>query len=90
MMTHHRHTTTHSHIRHERRSRILEEHSRHGEPQMTSFHATLNLTFDARDEEQALEIAQACRQVILAFQGTNLHAVQPYKVAVDIDDVEEN
>lgn len=53
---------------------------------MRSFHATLNLTFDAVDEVQALEIAQACKAVITSSQLR----LQPYKVDVDIDDVEEN
>lgn len=62
---------------------------------MKSYHATLNLTFEAHNEEEALEIAQVCRDaivLILAGSGQvskNLGS-QSYKVKVDIDDVEEN
>ena len=53
---------------------------------MRDFHATLNLTFQAKDEEEALEIAKICRD---AITSSNLGAV-PFKIDVDIDDVEEN
>ncbi len=56
-----------------------------------SFHATLNLSFEARDEQQALEIAQVCKDAIQAWHDhPQLRLVQPHKVEVDIDDVEEN
>lgn len=51
---------------------------------MTSFHATLNLTFDAGDLEEAAEIAEACKRSIAEYSK------QPFKVDVDIDDIEEN
>lgn len=55
---------------------------------MKQFHATLNLTFEAHDEEEALVIAQACQAMIDKLPARLAH-MQPYKVAVDIDDVEE-
>lgn len=56
---------------------------------MKTFHVTLNLTFDAKDEQEALDIAKACKELITNLP-TRLQHMQPYKVGVDIDDVEEN
>jgi hypothetical protein len=53
-------------------------------PAMKSFHATLNLTFEAKDEQQALAIAQDAK--VLLQDPHNF----PWKVEVEIDDTEEN
>jgi hypothetical protein len=50
---------------------------------MTEYHATINLTFDAISEEQALEIAK-----LFASIGAN-SPLQPFKVETEVDDVEE-
>jgi uncharacterized protein YecE (DUF72 family) len=50
---------------------------------MKSYSATLYVYFDAHDEGEALEIAEACKAALESKD-------QPYKVAVDIPAVEEN
>lgn len=50
---------------------------------MREFHATLNLTFDADDEEEALFIATICRNAVAEYER------QPYKVEIEVDKVEE-
>lgn len=51
---------------------------------MTEYHATINLTFDAVSEDQALEVAK-----LFASIGAN-SPLMPFKVETDIDDVEKN
>lgn len=50
---------------------------------MTTYHATINLTFDAISEDQALEVAK-----LFASIGAN-SPLQCFKVDVEVDDVEE-
>lgn len=50
---------------------------------MREYHATLNLIYDARDREEAAEIAEICARAIREYQR------QPYKVEVETDDLEE-
>jgi hypothetical protein len=49
---------------------------------MTEYHATINLTFHAISEDQALEIAK-----LFASIGAN-SPLQPFKVETEVDDVE--
>ena len=49
---------------------------------MTTYHATLSLTFDAQDPEEAMFIAMICRNAIAEYER------QPYKVEIEVDDVE--
>lgn len=50
---------------------------------MKQFHITLNVEVNARDQEQALEIAG---ELVAALMTDSVH---PYKVAVEVDSVEE-
>jgi len=50
---------------------------------LRDYHTTLDLTFQARDRDEALEIAAICARAIEEYDR------QPYKVAVNTDDVEE-
>lgn len=50
---------------------------------LKDFHASLYLHFQARDQEEAIEIARICKEAIEKYER------QPYKVSVDIGDVEE-
>lgn len=51
---------------------------------MKDYSARLNLSFQARDEEEAREIAALCKQAI------ELYEKQPFKVSVDVDFIQED
>lgn len=48
---------------------------------MKSFTFTLNVQADARDSEEALDIARACKAILEGYSA--------YKIHVEIDDLEE-
>lgn len=49
---------------------------------MKSYTFTLDIQADARDSEEALDIAKACKAILEGYKNS-------YKVQVEIDDVEE-